>query len=299
MSTEVITSIAGSGSEGYSGDGDQATAANIAYPVGINLDSSGNVYFASFYVAYIIRKVNISTGIISTVAGTGSAGYNGDNIQATSAMLNYAQDVIVDSDGNLYISDLNNHRIRKVAVSTGLITTVVGTGTASSTGDGSDATSAAINGPCYSRFDSDGNFYVSECSGNRIRKVSNLATTVTPSNDTTASPSLAPTSSSNSSLSIITTVAGTGVASYSGDGGQATSADINTPTGITTDSSGNVYFCDSSNNRVRVINTNGIIYTVVGSSTDDDTSLNYPSGIAINNTEGKLNLLLHCIHRHS
>ena len=129
--------------------------------------------YISEKINHRVRKVTVSTGVISTVAGTGSTsgGYNGDNIQATAATLNYPHDVVLDSYGNLYIADVGNNRIRKVTISTGLITTIVGTGTSSSTGDGSAATSATINGPCHSRFDSAGNYYITECFGNRVRKV--------------------------------------------------------------------------------------------------------------------------------
>ena len=178
--------IAGTGTAGYSGDGGQATAALIKNPCGINLDSAGNVYFGDADAYHVIRKITIATGIISTIAGTGSTsgGYNGDNIQATAATLNYPYDVVLDGYGNLFISDRDNYRIRKVDVSTGLITTVVGTGTYSSTGDGSAATAATINGPCYSRFDGAGNYYISECGGwgigggNLIRKVITVTTDI-------------------------------------------------------------------------------------------------------------------------
>ncbi len=269
-STSVITTIAGTGTAGYSGDGGQATAAVIAYPAGINLDSAGNVYFGDWAGGFnVIRKVTVSTGVISTVAGTGSAGYNGDNIQATAAKLFYPHDVALDSYGNLYISDRNNYRIRKVTVSTGVITTIVGSSTASSTGDGAAATSATIKGACASRFDSFGNFYISECGayavddGNRIRKVTTVTTDIP-----TPAPSVQPTyypSMSPHSISVITTFAGTGTASYSGDGGQATSATINAPTGIVVDSGGNVYFADQGNTRVRKITAStGIITTYAG-----------------------------------
>ena len=188
-STSVITTIAGTGSSGYSGDGGQATAAKIAYPHGVDLDSSGNVYFNDWSAYNVVRKVTVSTGVITTVAGTGSTtgGYNGDNIQATAATLNWPHDVVLDSYGNLYIADFYNNRIRKVTISTGLITTIVGMGTASSTGDGSAATSATIKGPSNSRFDSAGNYYITECFGNRVRKV------VTVSSDIpTSTPSYTP-----------------------------------------------------------------------------------------------------------
>ncbi len=178
-STGVITTIAGTGIAGFNGNGGSATAANIANPVGVNLDSSLNVYFSDG-TYNVIRKITVSTGIISTVAGTGSTtgGYNGDNIQATSASFNYPHDVVFDSYGNLYISDLGNYRVRKVDVLTGLITTIIGTGSASSTGDGSAATSATIKEVCYSRFDSSGNYYISECDGHRVRKVVTVSTEI-------------------------------------------------------------------------------------------------------------------------
>ena len=191
-STSVITTIAGTGSDGYSGDGGAATAANIKNPSGINLDSAGNVYFGDYDGYNVIRKITVSTGVITTVAGTGSTsgGYNGDNLQATAAMLNYPHDVVLDSYGDLYICDLSNYRVRKVDMSTGMITTIAGDGTASSTGDGGAATSATINSPYYSRFDSSGNYYISEYKGYRIRKVVTVSTD-TPTAIPTPTPSTA------------------------------------------------------------------------------------------------------------
>ncbi len=179
-STGVISTIAGTGTAGYSGDNGQAAAAKIKNPHGVDLDSSGNVYFGDWFAFNVIRKVTVSTGVISTVAGTGSTsgGYNGDNIQATAATMNGPVEALLDSYNNLYICDRSNNRVRKVDVSTGVITTVVGTGTASSTGDGSAATAATVDKPCYSRFDSAGNYYISECDGNRVRKVVTVTTEI-------------------------------------------------------------------------------------------------------------------------
>ncbi len=263
-STGVITTIAGTGVAGFSGDGGAATAANIAYPAGINLDSSLNVYFGDYEEFNVVRKVTVSTGIISTVAGIGSTsgGYSGDNIQATAATLNSPHDVVLDSNGNLYISDWYNCRIRKVTMSTGVISTIVGSGTCSSTGDGSAATSASINVPSYSRFDSSGNYYISEYYGNRVRKVV-LVSTEVPSMQPTYYPSLSP-----HSISVINTIAGTGTAGFSGDNGQAISATMNGPEGLTIDSSNNIFIADFLNNHVRKITAStGIITTIAGSST--------------------------------
>ena len=192
--------MAGTGTGSYSGDNGAATSAALNGPCGISIDSSGNIYIAD-YNNHRVRKVTVSTGIITTVAGTGTAGYNGDNIAATSATLCYPHGVTVDSYGNLYIADRYNHRIRKVTVSTGEIATIAGTGTASSSGDGSAATSATINAPTYCQLDSVDNLYISEFndnnSGNRVRKVFTVTTdipTVEPSNAPTRAPTSQPTS---------------------------------------------------------------------------------------------------------
>jgi len=190
VSTSVINTVAGIGTYGYSGNGGQATAAMIANPCGINLDSVGNIYFGDQSAYHVIRKVTVSSGIISTVAGTGSStsgGYNGDNIQATAATFNRPYDVVFDSYNNLYITDLYNHRVRKVDASTGVISTIISSSSSSSTGDGGPATSATVNGPIFTRFDSSGNYYVVEYSGNRVRKVITVSTNVP-----TATPSYSP-----------------------------------------------------------------------------------------------------------
>ncbi len=278
-STNVITTIAGTGTAGYNGDGGAATAANIANPCGVNLDSSANVYISNL-VYNVIRKVTVSTGIISTVAGTGSTsgGYNGDNMQATAATLNYPFDVVLDSYGNLYIADRNNHRIRKVTVSTGVITTVVGTGTASSTGDGSAVTSASIKGPCYSRFDSSGNYYITECGaygsndGSLIRKGVTVSTdipTISPSFKPSLPPTQPPSFSPSYGSGYITTSVGTGTISSTGDGGAASSATVNYPHGVAFDSGSNIlYISELFGYYVRKVDmSTGIITKYAGTGT--------------------------------
>ncbi len=292
-STGIITTIAGTGVAGYSGDGGPATAATVMENHGINVDNAGNVYFGDNTGYNVIRKITVSTGIIITVAGNGGTGFNGDNIQATAASLNSPTDVVFDNFGNLYITDATNNRVRKVDVSTGVITTIVGTGATSSTGDGSAASSASIYSPCYSRFDSAGNYYISECGGNRIRKVITVTTDIP-----TAAPSITPTtyypSLSPHSISIITTIAGTGSTNYNGDGGQATSAGIGYPHGVDIDSSGNVYFNDYVNSRVRKVTVStGIITTYAGTGSASysgdggiasSASLHWPHGLCIDSS---------------
>ncbi len=193
----------------------------------MSVDSAGNLYIAD-YGNSRIRKVNTATGVITTVAGNGSGVYSGDGGPATSAGFAAPGEVIVDSAGNLYITDYNGCRIRKVAAGTGIITTVAGTGTVGYSGDGGPATSAAFHYPGGVGIDSAGNLYIADQYNDRIRKVS--ATT-----------------------GIITTVAGNGTQGYSGDGGPATSAELYYPGTIAIDSADNVYFSDQFNNRIRKI----------------------------------------------
>ena len=230
----LITTIAGTGTAGYSGDGGQATSAQLHNPIGVAVDSQGNVYVADT-LGNRVRKV--SGGIISTVAGTGTAGYTGDGGQATSAQLNNPYGVAVDSQGNVYIADTLNNRVRKV--SGGIISTVAGTGTAGYSGDGGQATSAQLNQPMAAAVDGQGNLYIADYVNQRIRKVSG---------------------------GLITTVAGTGTAGFSGDGGQATSAQLNSPFSVAVDAGGNLYIADYSNQRIRRV-SGGIITTVAGTGT--------------------------------
>jgi len=204
-STGIISTVAGNGTSGYSGDGGQGTAAELNYPTGVAVDSSGNLYISDLFNNRI-RKVTAATGIITTFAGNGTAGYSGDGGQATAAELNYPTGVAVDSSGNLYIGANNDFAIRKVTASTGVITTVAGNGTAGYSGDGGQATAAELSSPYGVASDSNGNIYIADANNN-VRRV--IAST-----------------------GIITTVAGNGTGGYSGDGGQATAAELNQPWGV-------------------------------------------------------------------
>jgi sugar lactone lactonase YvrE len=230
----IISTIAGNGTGGYSGDGGAATAAEINFVRGVALDTIGNVYISDFF-NHCIRIVN-TNGIISTFAGTGVSGYNGDNIAATAAELNYPQGVAIDKKDNIYISDEGNNRIRMVNTS-GIITTVAGNGISGFSGDGGLATVAEMSDPNGVAVDMLGNVYFDDEVNNRIRQVNTSG--------------------------VINTVAGSGAASYSGDGGPATAAGIFQPIGVAVDISGNLYIGDN-NQRLRYVDAIGNISTIAG-----------------------------------
>src|SRR5438093_580860 len=164
--SQTINTVAGGGA----GDGGDATIANLNSPAGVAVDSSGNLYIADLGNERI-RKIAAATGIITTVAGNGVLGFAGDGGAATSASLNSPDSVALDASGNLYIADQSNHRIRRVAAATGIITTVAGNGINTFAGDGGAATSASLNHPDRVALDASGNLYIADQRNNRIRKV--------------------------------------------------------------------------------------------------------------------------------
>ena len=255
-STGLISTVAGNGTQGYNGDGIAATSAELDLPVGVAVDGAGNIYIADFGNNRI-RKVSASTGLISTVAGNGTQGYNGDGIAATSAELNYPVNVAVDDAENIYVGDTNNDRVRKVSASTGLISTVAGNGTQGYNGDGIAATSAGLYFPDGVAVDSAGNIYIADAGDNRIRKVS-------------------------ASTGLISTVAGNGTQGYNGDGIAATSAQLYNPNGVAVDSAGNLFIADYSNQRIRKVSAgaSGLSFasTAVGSTSSDS-----PQTVALSN----------------
>ena len=280
VNAQIITTVAGNGILGFSGDGGSATAASIRSSEGVAVDVNGNLYIADTYNNRI-RKVDIN-GIISTVAGNGKQGFSGDGDSATKAELATPSCVVVDgfgnlfiadygngrvrkvntngiistlvgdsatkvgissvgltldATGNLYIADFDNNRIRKLSTN-GIISTVAGNGTKGYSGDGDSATAAKLYFPSSVAVDAYGNLFIADEGNHRIRKVSTNG--------------------------IISTIAGNGIGGYSGDGGNAASAKLNAPTCVLFDAGGSLYIADHYNNRIRKISTNGIITTVAG-----------------------------------
>jgi len=258
----IIGTVVGSGRLGASGDGGPATAATTNFPEGVAVDLAGNLYVADT-LNHRVRKVD-RAGIITTLAGIGVAGLSGDNGPAIAATLNEPAGLAVDSAGNVYVVDRKNNCIRKISAA-GVITTVVGGGTAA-VGDGGPATAARLSYPCGVAVTADGTLYIAD-SGHRIRKV-------TPNG-------------------IISTVAGNGQRSYSGDRGPATQAAVNQPEGVAVDAAGNIFISDTFNYVVRKVDVAGIITTVAGSRTfkfggDGDpaisASLNSPQSLALDSS---------------
>ncbi|HKR03207.1 MAG TPA: T9SS type A sorting domain-containing protein, partial [Bacteroidia bacterium] len=239
IATGLISTIAGTGTAGYNGDGIPATAAELNTPYGVSLDAAANVYIADYYNNRI-RKVIAATGMITTIAGTGAGGYNGDGILAINASLNNPLEPVIDPAGNVYIPDEYNHRVRKITAATGMISTIAGTGTGGYNGDGIPATAAELNFPFGLGFDGAGNLFIADEANGRIRKI-----TV--------------------SSGLISTVAGTGNLSYNGDGIAATAADLNRPLDVDIDAAGNLYITDHFNDRIRKVTAStGLISTIAG-----------------------------------
>jgi sugar lactone lactonase YvrE len=234
----TISLFAGTGDSGYSGDGSQASNSTLNSPSGVALDGAGNRYIADTG-NNVVRMVAASTGVITTVAGPGTPGTLGDNGPATSAYLDTPWGITVDASGNLYIADTYNQRVRRVAAATGTITTVAGNGNPSGlgdgkgtySGDGHQATLAGLSLPQAVAFDASGNMYIPDSANNVIRRVNPAG--------------------------IISTFAGhlPGTAGFSGDGGLATAATLNTPSGVAVDPAGNVYISDTQNTRIRKVNS--------------------------------------------
>ena len=276
----TITTVAGNGEEGFSGDGGQAVAAMLKRPTGVAVDRAGNLYIADFR-NHRVRRVN-AAGIITTIAGTGEGGFSGDNGPAVEASLHYPFFVAVDGPGNLYISDSGNRRIRRVDIA-GTITTIAGSGGFGLGGDGGPAAAAQLRLSSRSGLavDGSGYIYIVDRFNRRIRRVDPSGTITTfagigigrysdgegPASEAVLTDPADVTLDGAGNLYIsdgnrihrvdtrgtITAIAGTGIGGFTGDGGPALKARLNNPTGIAADRSGNVYVADMDNNRIRIL----------------------------------------------
>ena len=253
----IITTVAGS-TRVVRGDGGPATNGSLAFPQGVAVDAAGNLFIAD-PVNNRIRQVS-PDGVIRTVAGNGIRGFSGDGGPATNASLLFPQGVAVDTAGNLFIADTNNHRIRKVSPN-GVIRTVAGSGFS---GDGGPAINASLDFPSSVAVDAAGNLFIADAGNNRIRQVSPDG--------------------------VIRTVAGSGSGGFSGDGGPATNASLLFPQGVAVDAAGNLFIADAGNNRIRQVSPDGVIRTVAGNRSGGfsgdggpatNASLNFPSGVAV------------------
>jgi sugar lactone lactonase YvrE len=243
-----IATFAGNGTGAFGGDNGSATAAQLNGPAGVAVDAAGNVYIADLG-NHRIRKVDAGR-TITTIAGNGSAGFSGDAGPAIDAQLNFPHGIAVDSAGNIFIADRGNNRVRKVIAATGVIITVAGTGAQSFSGDNGPAVAASLSLPWNVAVDAAGNLYIADYFNWRVRKVTPAGT--------------------------ITTIAGNGLNSFSGDNGPATSAQLSSPQGLAVDTAGNVYIADSDvEEHIRKVNAaTGIITTVAAGFSD-------PQGLAL------------------
>ncbi|GEM_PF-325272 len=234
----VVRTIAGNGTNGYSGDGGAATDASLNSPTDLVKNDSGDLFILDMHNQRV-RRVGASTNIITTFAGDGTRGYFGDGGPATNASFFFPQGLALGPGGDLYVADRLNHRIRKISAETGIVTTVAGDGIEGFSGDGGIATVAKISRPADVFVDILGNIYIASEGNNRVRKVG--------------------------SSGIISTIAGNGIFGFSGDGGSATHARIGSPARVTVDAENNLFLAEKGNNRIRRIDRRtGVITTVVG-----------------------------------
>jgi sugar lactone lactonase YvrE len=281
-STGVITTVAGNNTSGFTGDGGPATAARLNQPEGIAVDSAGNIFIADLS-NNVIREVNKATGQISTVAGNSTSGFGGDGGPATAAKLNSPDDVAVDSSGNIFIADTGNNVIREVIKSTGVISTIAGNTTSGFAGDGGPATAARLKSPQGLAVDSAGNVFIADSNNNVIREVTKATGQISTvaGNSTSgfagdggpataaklnfpdavkvdSSGNIFIADASNNVIREVTkatgqisTVAGNTTSAFSGDGGPATAAALNFPSGLAIDTAGDVFVADTGNNVIR------------------------------------------------
>ncbi len=261
LKTNVISTVVGSGRKGYSGDGGPALEADLNEPYEIRFAANGDMYFVEMR-NHIVRKVEAATGTISTVAGTGEAGYSGDGGPAVQAQLHDPHSIELDGRGSLYIADIKNHRVRRVDLATGVISTFAGTGEQAPTPDGAALDGTPLNGPRAIAFDRGGDMFLALREGNAVYRIAMKAKT-------------------------LHHVAGTGEQGYAGDGGPAKQALLSGPKGISVGPCGGVYIADTESHTIRRIDLkSGVIETVVGDGSRHDGPAGDPLGCGLARPHG-------------
>jgi sugar lactone lactonase YvrE len=245
LKTHVISTAAGSGEKGYSGDGGAALGASLNEPYEVRFDKAGNMFFAEMQ-NHVVRRVDAKTRLISTVAGTGTAGFGGDGGPATAAQLRQPHSIAFDGEGRLLICDIGNHRIRRVDMKSGKIETWAGTGERKPTPDGAPIAGTPLNGPRAITSDPEGNLYLVLREGNAVYRLDVRA-------------------------GKIFHIAGTGESGYSGDGGPAKLAKLSGPKGIAWAPDGSLYLADTESHTIRRVDLkSGVITTVAGTGKRGD-----------------------------
>lgn len=257
----VISTVAGDGEKGYAGDGGPALQAKLREPYEVRFDATGDLYFVERLNA-VVRKVTLKTGVISTVAGTGTEGFSGDGGPATKAQMKQPHSIGFDRAGDLYICDIGNHRIRKVNMKTGVISTFAGTGEKKPTPDGALLAGTPLNGPRAIDFDKNNDMWLALREGNAIYRIEMAA-------------------------GKIYHVAGTGKSGFTGNGGPAKEATLSGPKGISVAPNGDVYFTDTESHTIRKIATKkGTVELVAGTGQRGDGPEGDPLGCKMNRPHG-------------
>ncbi len=244
-----ITTVAGTGRKGYSGDGGPALQAQLNEPYEVRFDKQGNLYFVE-RLNHVVRRVDAKTQIITTVAGTGEPGFSGDGGPANKAQLNQPHSIQFDKQGDLYICDILNHRIRKVLMKEGLILTVAGTGEKQPTPDGAPIAGTPLNGPRALDFDRNGDLWLALREGNAVYRFDMKTAT-------------------------IRHVAGTGKQGFTGNGGPAKLATLSGPKGLSIAPNGNVYLADTESHSLRMIDVRkGTLELIAGTGAKGNGPIN-------------------------
>jgi sugar lactone lactonase YvrE len=261
LKSRKLTTVAGSGQAGNSGDGGPATAAALGQPYEVRFDKGGNLFFVDM-PNHSVKRVDRKTGIITTIAGTGDAGFSGDGGPAVKAQFRQPHSIAFDKQGRLLICDIGNHRVRRIDLKTGMIETYLGNGEKLPTPDGATIKGTPFNGPRAIDVDDAGNLYLALREGNAVYKI-------------------------EPKTERITHIAGTGSKGYSGDGGPAKAAALNGPKGIALARNGSLYLADTENHAIRQVNLRtGTIQTVAGNGERGDGPDGKPRGCRMNRPHG-------------